>query len=249
MRDGYRIYDTHTHLGTARHSGRVTTVETMLSHMDTHGVDRSMLIPYPVVEDYRATHDELASAVRQYPNRFSAAACIDPFIPEQKFRDEVKRCAEELGFRAIKLQPQYQALNPLSRRSDFFFEAALINRLTVIAHTGAGAPFALPSLFIMPARRNPELNIVLGHSGGGIYVAEAIVAAAVCPNIYLELSTLMPNHVLEVLNHLPADRLMAGSDLPECLPIEIDKILHLPKGAGEKKQILWDTGRRIFDSE
>ena len=26
-----------------------------------------------------------------------------------EFRDEAKRCAEELGFRALKLQPQYQA--------------------------------------------------------------------------------------------------------------------------------------------
>jgi predicted TIM-barrel fold metal-dependent hydrolase len=249
MRDGYRIYDTHTHLGTARHSGRVTTVEAMLGQMDRHGVDRSMLIPYPVVDDHRATHDELAHAVKHHPDRFSAAACLHPFIPEAAFRDEVKRCAEELGFRALKLQPQYQPLNPLSRRSDFFFETALRHGLTVIAHTGAGAPFALPSLFIMPARRYPELNIVLGHSGGGLYAAEAIVAASVCSNIYLELSTLMPNHVAEVLNHLPAERLMAGSDLPECLPVEIDKILHLPLSPGQKQQILWQTGRRIFDGE
>jgi predicted TIM-barrel fold metal-dependent hydrolase len=249
MRDGHRIYDTHTHLGTAKHSGRVTGVETMLRHMDTHGVDRSMLIPYPVVDDYRATHDELAEATRKYPDRFSAAVCLDPFMPQGRFRDEVKRCAEEYGFRALKLQPQYQPLNPMSRRSDFFFEAALMHRLTVIAHTGAGAPFALPSLFIMPARRYPELNIVLGHSGGGLYAAEAIVAATVCSNIYLELSTLMPNHVVEVLNHLPADRLLAGSDLPECLPVEIDKILHLSINDEQKRNILWNTGRRLFDGE
>ena len=249
MRDGYQIYDTHTHLGTARHSGRHMAVETMLAHMDRHGIDRSMLIPYPVVDDPRAEHNELGRAVQQHPGRFAAAACPNPFMPEAEFRDEVKRCAEELGFRALKLQPQYQALNPLSRRSDFFFETALRHRLTVIVHTGAGAPLALPSLYILPARRYPDLNLVLGHSGGGLYVAEAIVAALVCPNIYLELSTLMPNHIVEVLNHLPPDRLLAGSDLPECLPVEMDKILHLEVDSAVRCKILWETGRRLFDGQ
>ena len=45
----------------------------------------------------------------------------DPFLPLAQFRDEVRRCAEELGFRSLKLQPKYQALNVLSARSDFYF--------------------------------------------------------------------------------------------------------------------------------
>ncbi|MCP5112330.1 MAG: amidohydrolase family protein, partial [bacterium] len=211
MRDGFRIYDTHTHLGEARHSGRRHGVDDMLASMDAHGVDRSLLIPFPVVEDYRAQHDLIAAAVRAHPDRFAGAACIDPFVPEAEFRDEVRRCAEELGLRALKLQPQYQALNPLSPRSDFLYEAALEHKLAVVVHTGAGAPFALPSLYIMPARRFPELPLILGHAGGGLYAAEAIVAASVCENIYVELSSLMPHHIEEVLAHVPANRLMMGS--------------------------------------
>jgi hypothetical protein len=109
----------------------------------------------------------------------------------------------------------YQALNPLSPRSDFFFHAALEHRLPVIVHTGTGAPFALPSLYIMPARKFPDLPIILARAGGGIYAAEAIVAATVCPNIHIELSSLMPHQIGEVLNHVPPGRLMAGSDLPK----------------------------------
>ena len=55
----------------------------------------------------------------------------------------------------------------------------------------------------MPARKFPDLPIVLGHAGGGLYVLEAIVAASVCPNIFVELSSLMPHHVQEVLAHVP----------------------------------------------
>ena len=215
--------------------------------MDGAGVDRTLLIPFPVVEDYRREHDLIGQAIRDHPDRFVGAACLDPFVPESEYRDEVRRCREVHGFRALKFQPQYQGLNPLSQRSDFLFESALDNGLVLVCHTGAGAPYALPSLFIHPARRFPDLPIVLGHAGAGVYVLEAIVAASVCPNLYVELSTLPPHAVLEVLGHVGPERLMAGSDLPESLEVEIGKILTLPVGDGVKRAILWETASRLFD--
>ncbi len=246
MRDNLRIYDTHTHLGHARHSGLTHTAADMLASMDAHGVDRSLLIPFPVVEDYRAQHDLISAAVHAHPDRFTGAACIDPFIRESDFRDEVRRCAEELGFRALKLQPQYQALNPLSPRSDFFYETALQHKLSIVVHTGAGAPYALPSLYIMPARRFPELPLILGHAGGGLYAAEAIVAASVCDNIYIELSSLMPHHIHGVLAHIPPTRLMIGSDLPVSVETEIGKILNLDITEADKRAILWETASKLL---
>jgi predicted TIM-barrel fold metal-dependent hydrolase len=246
MRDGFRIYDAHAHLGVARHSGRRHRAEDLLRTMDRTGIDRALLIPFPVVEDYRAEHNGIAAAMRAYPDRFSGAACIDPFIPEPDFQTEVRRCAQDLGFRALKLQPQYQALNPVSGRGDFLFAAALEHKLTLVVHTGAGAPFALPSLYIMPARKFPDLPIVLGHAGGGLYVLEAIVAASVCPNVFIELSSLMPHHIHEVLAHVPAERLMIGSDLPDSAEVEIGKILGLDLPTAARQQILWGTAQGLF---
>lgn len=246
MRNGFQVYDTHTHLGVSRHSGRSRTAGQMLASMDSHGIDRSVAIPFPVVEDYRAAHDEIAQALRAHPDRLTGAACLYPFIAEQEFRDEVRRCAEELGFRALKFQPQYQALNPISPRSDFLFETALRHRLPLICHTGAGAPYALPSLLIMPARKFPELPIIIGHAGGSVYYGEAIVAATVCPNIYIELSSLMPHHIAEVLAHVPANRLMIGSDLPDSVETEISKILAMDIPAEARQDILWNTAHRLF---
>jgi predicted TIM-barrel fold metal-dependent hydrolase len=178
--------------------------------MDASGVDRSVAIPFPMVADYQEAHDEISRALRAHGDRFTGAACIPPFLPKNEFRTELKRCATELGFRALKLQPQYHGLNPISRRAHDYFEAASEYRLPVICHTGAGAPFVLPSLFIIPAREFPGLKIILAHSGSTIYFAEAIVAATVCPNIYLDLSSLMPHHMTEVLAHVSPSRLMIG---------------------------------------
>ncbi len=246
MIQGQRVFDTHTHIGAARHSGRTFTAEQMLRSMDTHGIDRSLLIPFPVVDDYRAQHDEIGAAVRQWPDRFSGAACLYPFVSEAAFRDEVTRCAETYGFRALKLQPMYQPLNPVSRRSDFFFEAALANRMAVVAHTGTGVPFSLPSLYIAAARRFPDLPIVLGHAGSPLFMLECAVAADVCPNIYVEVSSLMPHHLAELMHLVPANRLMAGSDLPESVESEIGKIFLISMSDDDRRAILWETGARVF---
>ena len=246
MIQGHKVFDTHTHIGTARHSGRVFTAEQMLRSMDKEGVDRSLLIPFPLVEDYREQHDEIGAAVRQWPDRFAGAACLDPFVKESEFRDEVKRCAETHCFRALKLQPMYQPLNPVSRRSDFFFEAALANGMAVVAHTGSGVPFSLPSLFIAAARRFPELPIVLGHAGGPLLMLECAVAAEVCPNIYVEVSSLMPHHLAELLQYVPAARLMAGSDLPQSVSVEIGKVFSVALSEADRRALLWDTGAKLF---
>jgi predicted TIM-barrel fold metal-dependent hydrolase len=246
MRDGYRIFDTHTHMGRARHSGRSCTAGELMRVMDDHGVDRAVAIPYPVVEDHRCEHDLIGRAVTEHPDRFTGAACLDPYLPEREFRDEVRRCYEQYGFRALKLQPQYHGLNPMSDRSSFFFETALENRMAVIVHTGAGLPFSLPALCMIPARNFPELTIVVAHCGGGLLLHEAIVAAVFCPNIVLELSSLMPHQVHEVLASVPASRLMIGSDLPENTGVEIGKILTLDASDEQKRSILCGTASRVF---
>jgi uncharacterized protein len=247
MRDGLRIFDTHTHVGRGLHHGRRYSADQLLAAMDEFGVDRSLVIPFPVVEDTRAAHDEIGRAVKTHPARLVGAACVYPYVGRDKYRDEVKRCVEELGFRALKLQPQFQPLDPLLEVGDFVYETAVEFDLPLIIHTGSGVPYALPSLYVIPARRFPEAKIVLAHcGGGGLFFAEAVVAALSCANIWLELSTLLPHQILQVLKHVPASRLMVGSDLPENLAMELGKILTLEVAGEIKQDILWHAPRRLF---
>jgi uncharacterized protein len=246
MKSGFRIFDTHTHLGVARHSPRSCTAEELLRNMDRHGIDRSLAIPFPVVDDYRSQHDLIGQAVRDHADRLTGAACLFPLIDRTAFREEVQRCREQYGFTALKLQPQYHGLNPLSGSSHFFFETAMENHMAVVCHTGSGLPLSSPALLMMPARKFPELKIVVAHAGGGIFVHEAILAALFCTNIWLELSSLMPHHVLEVLSYVSSDRLMIGSDLPESVETEIGKIQTLDIPDADKRNILYETGCRVF---
>ena len=247
MRSGFSIFDTHCHIGTALHSGRRQSADMILARMDRHGVDRALAIPFPVVQSYRQEHDEIGAAVLAHGDRLTGAVCLSPFVGEAVFRDEAGRCREQYGFRALKLQPQFQAIDATSERNEFVFETALENEFRLVCHTGSGIPYALPSAFMPAARKFPQLQIVLAHcGGGGLLLQDAIVAALFCPNIYLELSTLMPNHVLQVLAQLPATRLMIGSDLPENIDVEIGKIVNLEAPEETRRDILWTTACKLF---
>jgi len=79
-----------------------------------------------------------------------------------------------------------------------------------------------------------------------MFMHEAIVAATFCKNIVLEMSTLMPHHVREVLSHVPSSRVMIGSDLPESMEIEIGKILTLEISDLDKRNILDQTACAVF---
>ena len=247
MRNGFSIFDAHCHIGSALHSGRRHSADLILDRMDRHGVDRALAIPFPLVQNYRAEHDEIGAAVRAHADRLVGAACLDPCTGEAAFREEVRRCCEQYGFRALKIQPQFQPVDASSGRYDFIFATALEHKLVVLCHTGSGIPYALPSAFMPAARQFPDLKIALAHcGGGGLLLQDAIVAALFCPNIYLELSTLMPTHVLQVLSQVPPDRLMVGSDLPENTEVEISKVLDLDVPEEARRQILWSTAARLF---
>lgn len=246
MRDGFQVYDTHTHIGAAVHSGQTYTADDLLRDMDRAGIDRSLVIPFPVVADHRAAHDEIGRAVGAHPDRLTGAACLPAFLPREEFREEVRRCVDRYGFRALKIQPQYQPVNVFSSRSDYIFETALDHRLAVVCHTGTGIPLSLPALFMMPARRFPDLPLILAHCGGPLLALEAIVAASFCPNLYLELSSVLPHQIATVLAHVEPARLMIGSDLPENLEMEIGKIVGLKASTETRAAILWDTAQRLL---
>jgi predicted TIM-barrel fold metal-dependent hydrolase len=248
MKDGLFLFDAHTHAGEGRHNGRRHSTDDLLREMDGFGVDRSLVIPFPVVECYRSAHDEIGRAVLAHPDRFVGSACLDPLLPEEVYRTEVRRCVEEYGFRALKFQPQYHHLDPLSARADVLFGTADQYGLAVVCHTGPGHN-TLPSLFIVPARKFPNLPIVLAHCGNGYLAQEAAVAALVCPNIYLEVSSLLPHQLLGVLRHVSAARIMVGSDLPENLEVEMTKILHLNIPREDRAHILGGTASRLFGGD
>jgi predicted TIM-barrel fold metal-dependent hydrolase len=137
-------------------------------------------------------------------------------------------------------------MSPLYARARIVFEMADRLGIPVIIHTGRGIPFALPSLAIPRAIEFPNLSIVLAHAGYQMYADEALVAAQVCKNIYLETSWCSPEQIHKFVRDLGAERVMMGSDGLVNLPVELAKYAAIELNEREKVHCLAGTACKLF---
>src|SRR5262249_39464794 len=217
------IIDSHQHLGRSMFSGVVTAESELLRAMDAHWVGLALVMPQPTLEDIRGVHDAIAAAADRSRGRLFGMASINPWWAEADYHAEARRCIRELGFVALKLHPLGHNIASNHPEADKVFRAAVELDVPVIVHTGLGSPWALPSLCIPPARRYPGLPIVLAHAGWGLYSSEAMVAAEVCENLYLEPSWCPVYVARQMIEQFGAGRVLFGSDHLANMPVELAK--------------------------
>ena len=90
------------------------------------------------------------------------------------------------------------------------------------------------------------MPVVLAHAGWGIYSAEALVAAEVCPNIYLEPSWCPTYMARQMIDRLGADRVLFGSDHLSNLPVELVKYRSIGLDGEALARVLGGTARTVF---
>lgn len=227
-------------------TGVVTTERDLLGAMDQQGVDVALVMPQPTLEDIRAVHDQIAGAAERNRGRLFGMASISPWWAEADYHAEARRCVRALGFVALKLHPLGHNLASNHPEADKAFRAAAELGVPLIVHTGLGSPWALPSLCIPPARRYPGVRVILAHAGWGLYSAEAMVAAEVCENLYLEPSWCPGYMARQMIERFGAGRVLFGSDHLTNLPVELTKYRSLGLSADELAGVLGNTARGIF---
>ena len=242
-----RIFDAHVHLGESLSSGMVIDEDTLVRHNQRHGIEGGLVIPFPIVADYRRAHDRSAAFCDSNAG-YIGAICFNPIaVGSEGMVDEMERCVGDLGFRAVKLHPASHAISPLSKWADVIFETAARLNLVVMVHTGWGGTFTLPALLIPRAQQHPDMPIILAHAGYASNAgAEAIVAAQLCPNIYLETSWCWALEIRNMVQQVGADRVMLGTDLPENIPAVLAIYEALDLTAEERDACLWTTAARVF---
>ncbi|MFI2858571.1 amidohydrolase family protein [Paenibacillus sp. JSM ZJ436] len=241
-----KLIDTHVHLGVSKFSGVATTEADIIDAMKKYNVETSLVMPQPTLEDIEEVHRRIARFSAAYPGKIYGMAAIDPWLDEERFDSQAQECFEQHHFVAIKLHPMGHNISPLSPRCDQIYAAARKYKVPVIVHTGIGNPFSLPSLMIEPARRFPDVPIILAHAGFAVYTDEAVVAAKACENIYLEPSWCPTYTIKKMVDHIGAERMMLGSDHISNLPIEILKLQTIGITEQQMEQILYSTPKQLF---
>ena len=198
--------------------------------MDAAGVDKSCVNCINFGE-VRRGNDRVARVVAEHPDRFIGVAYVTPRYLDEAMT-ELERCFDVLGFKFLKLYPDYLG-KPIDD-PDYtpIFEWADERGLVLMSHSsytpakGAAAASAgiaseneltRPDRFMALAQTYPRINWVLAHSGNARPGQEmAIAAAKACPNIYLEACTSMAEHdTIELLvKGAGEDRVLYGSDMP-----------------------------------
>ncbi len=207
----------------------LTDPTAFLEYLDACGVERAVLVNYvaPEVIGYtEETNRFVGEYVRADPERLIACGGIRPDHPDPE--REVDRLVSEFGIRAIKLHPPHQLFRPNAYVDDprstlrALYAAAERRRLPVIFHTGTSVfprarnRYSDPLFVEDVALDFPDLTIVLAHGGRPIWMETAVFLARRFPNVWLELSGVPPDRLLEYFPQLPrvAAKTLFGTDWP-----------------------------------
>ena len=244
----------------------------------------------------RERNDVLAEVVARHPDRFVglAALCPDPDRPEVA-ADELERCVRQLGFRGWKVNshvretflddPRYLPLLERAAALDvpIYLHPTLPHGSMITPYTGYGymlpgpalgfgAESALHSMRLIYSGvfdRLPNLQVVLGHLGEGLYfwlyrldfeftkpwlVRSPLIAAERRPsdylreNFYASTSGHFQSSAFAVtLAEIGADRLLFATDYPYEDNVQaVEWLESQPLDDADRRKILHDNAARLF---
>lgn len=243
------IIDSHYHLGSCRVFDLDVSEEQVLEPHDRAGIHLTFVQPYPGAPDAEATHDRIAALAEASGGRVRGFASLNPHRDHSEYFAEIARCVRDLGFVGVKLHTIGHALNPQSIDGGVVFETARQLDVPVMLHTGPGVPFADPAVVARRAREFPDVRIVLGHAGAGIFSASAISIAEVYENVYLETSWCKVSDIGAMISRLGPSRVMMGTDHPLNVAPEMAKYASLGLSSADLDRVLGGTAAEVYRIE
>jgi predicted TIM-barrel fold metal-dependent hydrolase len=167
-------------------------LEVTVRSMDDAGVRIGLLCAWWAPRGALITNDEVASFVREYPDRFLGVASVDLSRPMEAVR-ELRRCVRKLGFRAVRILPWLWDLPPDNRRYYPIYAECVELGIPFCLQVGQTGPLCpsepgrpIPYLEHV-ALEFPDLRIVGGHIGSP-WTSEMIFLARKFPNVYIDTS-------------------------------------------------------------
>lgn len=202
-----------------------TPVSTTVALLDQAGVSRALTCAWYAPRNVMISNDEVASFVAQSGGRLIGVGSCDISKPMAAVR-EIRRCVQELGFKAIRLLPWLWEVPPTDRRFYPVYTACCelgVPFCTQMGHTGPLMPSEVgrPIYLDQVAIDFPELTIVGGHIGYP-WTDEAIAVATKHPNFYIDTSAYTvrryPPQLVQYLRSNGRHKVLFGSNYPMIMP-------------------------------
>ena len=229
-------------------------VAATIAAMDAANVDISLISAWQAPGKDMISNDEVASFVAEYPDRLVGVGSVDISNPMAAVR-EIRRCVEDLGFKAIRVLPWLCDAPPTDRRFYPVYVACCETSVpfcTQIGHTGplmsseVGRPIYLDRV----ALDFPELVIVGGHIGYP-WTDEAIAVATKHQNVYIDTSAYTikryPAALAEFMRKHGVKKVLFGSNYPMIMPHKsLEGFERLQLSEEAKELFLAGNAKRVF---
>lgn len=225
-----------------------------LAAMDQAGIDKSLICAWLAPRKVMISNDEVAGFVAQAPNRLIGVGSVDISKPMAAVR-EVRRCIQDLGFKAIRILPWLWEVPPTDRRFYPVYSVCCdlgVPFCTQIGHTGPLMPSEVgrPIYLDQVAIDFPELVIVGGHIGYP-WTDEAIAVATKHENVYIDTSAYTvkryPSALVEFMSAHGRSKVLFGTNYPMILPARaLEGFDALSLDVKARELFLSGNARRVF---
>jgi predicted TIM-barrel fold metal-dependent hydrolase len=213
------IVDANAQFGFDRVQNMRMDPESILRKMDHSKIDRAIIASNECMYyDFREGNNETARVVKEHPDRFIGFFGLHParYIGVV---EEVDRAVQDLGlvgFRVFFTEVSFGRGWSSGLRSLVLHKVMQrVNELSLPVFLEAGFAFAEVKDF---AERYPKVRVIASGAGYA-NMAEAIVAAQLVDNLYLEISALDSGGGVGFLVHeIGSGKLVFGTNMPFTVP-------------------------------
>lgn len=229
-------------------------VSATLAMMNQADVTQSLISAWVAPRNVMISNDEVAGFVAQAPDRLIGVGSVDISKPMQAVR-EVRRCINELGFKAIRVLPWLWEAPPTDRRFYPVYTACCelgVPFCTQIGHTGPLMPSEVgrPIYLDQVALDFPELKIVAGHIGYP-WTDEAIAVVTKHENVYIDTSAYTvsryPAQLVEFMRGHGRSKVLFGTNYPMITPAKaLEGLDRLALQEDVQAAFLGGNAQRVF---
>lgn len=233
---------------------RELPVAATLAAMDAAGVDRMLISAWSAPYRTLISNDEVADFCRQSGGRLVGVGSVDISRPMRAVA-EIRRCVNELGFKAIRVLPWLWEAPPTDRRYYPVYVACCdlgVPFCTQIGHAGPLMPSEVgrPIYLDQVAIDFPDLVIVGGHIGYP-WTEEAVAVATKHPNVFIDTSAYTirryPREIVAYLKAHGRRKVLFGSNWPMIAPAKaLEGLEDLGLDAETKELFLSGNAARVY---
>jgi predicted TIM-barrel fold metal-dependent hydrolase len=230
-------------------------VEFTVAAMDQGQVQKGLICAWWGPQGPLISNDEVASVVKQFPDRFVGIASVNLYNPMDAIR-ELRRCINELGFKGLRIVQWLWNLPPNDRRYYPLYAECIDLDIPVclqVGHTGPLCPSepGRPIPYIDDvALEFPELKMVCGHIGYP-WTTEMITVATKYPNVFIDTSAYIakryPPELVDYLNKHGRKKILFGTNYPMLTAAKcLEGLDELKLDKEVEELFLYGNAQRVF---